>query len=156
MSQSTLIQHNEFKYPVYAYILKENFLDKEVIEKTITMEDMTRLKAIKEFKQPQKTSVAKQRIKDLTKEIDLHIEELVDSHSGLTNGEILSIQLERFEKEIQYCLSNGIKKLIVIHGVGNGKLKSEIVSILKTIDDIEFYDASYKDYGYGATEVRIY
>jgi dsDNA-specific endonuclease/ATPase MutS2 len=46
--------------------------------------------------------------------------------------------------------------LIVIHGVGNGKLKQEIASILKTVDDIEYYDASYKDYGYGATEVRIY
>jgi dsDNA-specific endonuclease/ATPase MutS2 len=151
-----LIFHNEFKFPVYAYVLKENFLDKEVIEKSITMEDLTRLKAIKEFKQPQKTSIAKQRIKDLTKEIDLHIEELVDSHSGLTNTEILSIQLERFEKEIQYCLSNGIKKLIVIHGVGNGKLKQEIISILKTIDDISYYDASYKNYGFGATEIIIY
>jgi len=156
MSQSDLIQHNEFKFPVYAFILKENFLDKDVIERTITMEDVTRLKAIKEFKQPQKISVAKQRIKDLTKEIDLHIEELVDSHSGLTNSEILSIQLQKFEREIQYCLSNGIKKLIVIHGVGNGKLKQEIISILKTIDDIKYYDASYKNYGYGATEIIIY
>jgi dsDNA-specific endonuclease/ATPase MutS2 len=68
----------------------------------------------------------------------------------------MSIQLERFEKELQYCMSNGIKKLIVIHGVGNGKLKQEIISILKTIDDIEYYDASYKNYGYGATEVRIH
>jgi hypothetical protein len=156
MAQATLIQHNEFKYPVYAFILKDNFLDKEVIEKTFNMEDLTRLKAIKEFKQPQKTSIAKQKIKDLTKEIDLHIEELVDSHSGLTNTEILSIQLERFEKEIQYCLSNGIKKLIVIHGVGNGKLKLEIISILKTIDDITYYDASYKNYGFGATEILIH
>ncbi len=156
MSQSSLIFHNEFKFPVYAYVLKENFLDKEVVEKNITIEDLTRLKAIKEFKQPQKISIAKQRIKDLTKEIDLHIEELIDSHSGLTNTEILSIQLERFEKEIQYCLSNGIKKLIVIHGVGNGKLKQEIISILKTIDDISYYDASYKNYGFGATEIIIY
>ena len=130
MSQSTLIQHNEFKFPVYAYILKENFLDKEVIERALNIEDVMSLKAIKEFKQPQKKSIAKQKIKDLTKEIDLHIEELVDSKSGLTNSEILSIQLERFEKEIQYCLSNGIKKLIVIHGVGNGKLKQEIISVL--------------------------
>jgi hypothetical protein len=156
MSQSTLIQHNEFKFPVYAYILKENFLDKEVIERALNIEDVMRLKAIKEFKQPQKKSIAKQKIKDLTKEIDLHIEELVDSKSGLTNSEILSIQLERFEKEIQYCLSNGIKKLIVIHGVGNGKLKQEIISVLKTIDDISYYDASYKNYGYGATEIMIH
>jgi len=127
-----------------------------VIERAFNIEDLMRLKAIKEFKQPQKKSVAKQKIKDLTKEIDLHIEQLIDSHSGLTNSEILSIQLERFEKEIQYCLSNGIKKLIVIHGVGNGKLKQEIVSILKTIDDITYYDASYKNYGYGATEIMIH
>lgn len=156
MAQATLIHHNEFKYPVYAFILKDNFLDKEVIEKTFNMEDLTRLKAIKEFKQPQKTSIAKQKIKDLTKEIDLHIEELLDSYSTLTNTEILSVQLERFEKEIQYCLSNGIKKLIVIHGVGNGKLKQEIVSILKTIEDITYYDASYKNYGFGATEIMIH
>jgi hypothetical protein len=156
MAQATLIQHNEFKYPVYAFILKDNFLDKEVIEKTFNMEDLTRLKAIKEFKQPQKTSIAKQKIKDLTKEIDLHIEELLDSYSTLTNTEILSVQLERFEKEIQYCLSNGIKKLIVIHGVGNGKLKQEIISILKTIEDITYYDASYKNYGFGATEIMIH
>lgn len=156
MAQATLIHHNEFKYPVYVFILKDNFLDKEVIEKTFNMEDLTRLKAIKEFKQPQKTSIAKQKIKDLTKEIDLHIEELLDSYSTLTNTEILSVQLERFEKEIQYCLSNGIKKLIVIHGVGNGKLKQEIVSILKTIEDITYYDASYKNYGFGATEIMIH
>lgn len=156
MTQSTLIHHNEFKYPVYAFILKENFLDKEVVEKSLNLEDLTRIKAIKEFKQPQKTSIAKQKIKDLTKEIDLHIDELLDSHSTLTNTEILSVQLERFEKEIQYCLSNGIKKLIVIHGVGNGKLKQEIISILKSIEDITYYDASYKNYGFGATEIIIH
>ncbi len=156
ISQSTLISHNEFKFPVYAYILKDNFLETEVVEQTLRMEDMTRLKAIKEFKQPLKTSLAKQKIKDLTKEVDLHIEELMESYSTLTNSEILSIQLDRFEKEMQYCLSNGIKKLIVIHGVGNGKLKQEIISILKTIDDISFHDASYKNYGYGATEILIH
>lgn len=156
INQATLIQHNEFKYPVHAFILKENFMDKEVVEKSLNLEDLTRIKAIKEFKQPQKTSIAKQKIKDLTKEIDLHIDELLDSHSTLTNTEILSVQLERFEKEIQYCLSNGIKKLIVIHGVGNGKLKQEIISILKTIEDITYYDASYKNYGFGATEIMIH
>lgn len=156
ISQSSLIEHHEFKFKVYAYILKDNFLDKQIVEQTLRPEDMTRLKSIKEFKQPQKKSIAKQRIKDLTREIDLHIDELVDSHKNLTNYEIMSIQLERFEKELQYCMSNGIKKLILIHGVGNGKLKQEIISILKTVDDIEYFDASYKEYGYGATEVRIH
>lgn len=156
ISQSTLVRHNEFKHAVYAYVLKEDFLDKQVIEQKLHPEDITRLKSIKEFKQPQKISVAKQKIKDLTREIDLHIEELVDSHSGMTNAQILAIQLERFEKELDYTLENGFKKLIVIHGVGNGKLKQEIISILKTVDDISYYDASYKNYGFGATEIMIY
>ncbi len=154
--QSTLVKHLEFKLPVYAYILKEDFLDKQVVEQTLHPEDLTRLKSIKEFKQPQKKSVAKQKIKDLSREVDLHIEELIDSHSGLTNAQILSIQLERFEKELDYSLENGFKKLIVIHGVGNGKLKQEIIAILKTVDDISYYDASYKNYGFGATEIAIY
>jgi hypothetical protein len=155
ISQSTIIQHTEFNNKVYAFLLKENFIEKQIIEKNLSSEDITKLKSIKEFKQPQKNSVAKQRIKDLTREIDLHIEELIDSHKNLTNYEILSIQLERFEKEMDYCVNNGIKKLITIHGVGNGKLKQEIISILKTINGIKFFDASYKEYGYGATEIRF-
>lgn len=156
LSQSTLVKHNEFKLPVYAFILKEDFLDKDVIEQSLNMEDITRLKSIKEFKQPQKQSVAKQRIKDLTREVDLHIEELIETHSGLTNAQILAIQLERFEKELDYALNNGLKKLIVIHGVGNGKLKQEIISILKSVDGVSYYDASYKHYGFGATEIAIH
>lgn len=156
LSKSTLIKHDEFKFPVYAFILKEDFLDARVVEQKLNAEDVTRLKSIKEFKQPIKKSIANQQLKDLTREIDLHIEELVDSHSHLTNSQIIAIQIERFEKEIDFCLEHGFKKLIVIHGVGNGKLKNEIIEILKTIDDISYYDASYKNYGYGATEIMIY
>jgi hypothetical protein len=154
--QSNLLSHDEFNFSVYAFILKDDFTEIKKAEQNLNQEDITRLKSIKEFKQPQKKSVAKQRIKDLTKEIDLHIEELMDSYSSLTNGEILAIQTERFEKELRYAINNGIKKLIVIHGVGNGKLKAEIADILNSIEDVSFYDASYKNYGFGATEILIH
>lgn len=156
ISQASLIAHHEFKHKVYAFVLKDDFLDKEVVTQNLNQEDLTRLKSIKEFKQPIKKSIAKQQLKDLTKEVDLHIEELMDSYSNLTNSQILNIQLERFEKELDYCIQNGFKKLIVIHGVGNGKLKSEITAILKGTNHINFYDGSYKLYGYGATEIVIY
>lgn len=156
MTQSALLKHTEFARPVFGFVLKDDFMRSDVVEQRLSNEDLTRLKSIKEFKQPLKVSVAKQKIKDLTREVDLHIEELIDSYSGLTNAQILAIQLEHFEKELDYCLNNGIKKLIVIHGVGNGKLKQEILAILKTLDDISFYDASYKNYGFGATEIAIH
>ncbi len=155
ISQSSLIKHNEFKFPVHAYILKDDFLDTKIVSQTLQPEDITRLKSIKEFKQPQKNSVAKQKLKDLTKEIDLHIEELIDSYKPLTNGQILNIQLERFEKEMNVCITKGFKKLIVIHGVGNGKLKTEITALLKSYNGVTYFDASYKDYGFGATEIRF-
>jgi DNA-nicking Smr family endonuclease len=156
ISQSSLIKHDEFIRPVHAYILKDDFLEVKQIEQKLSTQDITRLKSIKEFKQPQKQSIAKQKIKDLTREIDLHIEELIDSHAGLTNSQILAIQLDKFESELSSSITNGIKKLIVIHGVGNGKLKQEITSILKSHNGISFHDASYKHYGFGATEVLIH
>lgn len=156
LAQSSLVKHAEFIRPVHGFVLKDDFMQNDVIEQRLSNEDITRLKSIKEFKQPLKVSVAKQKIKDLTKEIDLHIEELMDSYSGLTNAQILAIQLERFEKELEYCLSNNMRKLIVIHGVGNGKLKQEIIAILKSMDGISYHDASYKHYGFGATEILIH
>jgi len=157
LKESVMARHNEFRHQVYAFVLKDNFTDKEIVERELTSEDITRLKAIKEFKQPGKKSVsAKQKLKDLQKEVDLHIEELVDNHSGLTNAQMLNMQIEEFEKQLDDAFANGLKKIVFIHGVGNGRLKQEILSILKTIDGISYHDASYKKYGFGATEVVIH
>lgn len=157
LKESVMARHNEFKHQVYAFVLKDNFTDRNIVERELTNEDITRLKAIKEFKQPGKKSVsARQKLKDLQKEVDLHIEELVDNHSGLTNAQMLNMQIEEFEKQLDDAFANGLKKIVFIHGVGNGRLKQEILSILKTIDGISYHDASYKKYGFGATEVVIH
>lgn len=156
ISQSSLVSHDEFAKPVHAYVLKDDFIETKQVEQKLSNEDITRLKSIKEFKQPQKLSIAKQKIKDLTREVDIHIEHLVDSYTDLRNSQILAIQLDKFENELSSAIANGIKKLIVIHGVGNGKLKQEITAILKGIEGVSFHDASYKHYGFGATEILIH
>jgi DNA-nicking Smr family endonuclease len=46
--------------------------------------------------------------------------------------------------------------LIAIHGVGEGVLKNEIRSFLGKKDNVEFFDASYMEYGKGATEIRLF
>ena len=93
--------------------------------------------------------------KFLTEEFDLHIEELIDDHTGLTNAEIVIIQLNHFRKFLDEAIHSNKKKIIFIHGVGKGTLKSEMDMILKTYENITFYDASYARYGFGATEVII-
>ncbi|MBN4051236.1 hypothetical protein JYU16_00315 [bacterium AH-315-M05] len=103
-------------------------------------------------KKPGKRSKKKQIIPE---EIDLHIEELIDDHTGLTNAEIVTIQLNHFRKCLDEAILNNKRKIIFIHGVGKGTLKSEMDMILKTYENITSYDASYARYGFGATEVII-
>ncbi|UCH13955.1 MAG: DUF2027 domain-containing protein [Bacteroidales bacterium] len=90
------------------------------------------------------------------KEVDLHIHEIADDYSDLTEGEILNIQLNRFHSELDNAIERNLKKIIFIHGLGNGKLKYEIrKSIDSKYPDITYQDASFKEYGFGATLVRL-
>ena len=89
-------------------------------------------------------------------EVDLHIHEIVEDTSGLSEGEMLDIQLRRFEMALETAINGKVKKVIFIHGVGQGKLKYEITKILiKKYPDLKHQDASFKEYGYGATMVLL-
>jgi dsDNA-specific endonuclease/ATPase MutS2 len=81
----------------------------------------------------------------------------VDDESGLTDGEILEIQLRRFEMALETALNGNVRKIVFIHGVGQGKLKYEISKVLnKKYPDLKYQDASFKEYGYGATMVLLH
>ncbi|MCH2234891.1 MAG: Smr/MutS family protein [Crocinitomicaceae bacterium] len=95
-------------------------------------------------------------------EIDLHIDQLIEHHSHLSNTEIVTKQMSVFKSFFERARHNGIKKCVVIHGKGKGVLKAEIIDYLrkeKELGDynIDFLDASFAEYGYGgATEINIY
>jgi hypothetical protein len=86
--------------------------------------------------------------------IDLHIEKLTDSWKHLSNFEILTIQLKTFEKFYELSVAHYQHSLIVIHGVGTGKLKDEIHHILRNKKEVKsFVNQYHPNYGYGATEI---
>lgn len=90
-------------------------------------------------------------------EVDLHIEELIDSHKGMGNAQILAVQMANFKRELNSAIRKKVKRLIIIHGVGEGVLKSEIrKELYESYPSIEHHDANYRKYGYGATEILIY
>lgn len=156
LANSTIIKHEEFKYPVFAFMLKDDFIFKEEIAQELSLIDIAKLKSIKEFKSKSKISKSnKEYLKSLELEVDLHIEELVDNVSGLSNFEMLNIQLEKFDKTLDKAFEGQLKKIIFIHGVGNGRLKQELINRLKHIKGITFHDAPHKEYGFGATQVNI-
>ena len=84
-------------------------------------------------------------------DIDLHIEELTSDFSGLSNAEIITIQLQHFRKELDKAILRKAQRIVFIHGVGNGRLKAEIRKELKEAG-IKFRDADPSRYGAGATE----
>ncbi len=89
-------------------------------------------------------------------EIDLHIHELLEDTRGLSNHEMLEVQLGRFRNELETAIANGTKRIVFIHGIGNGTLKQELRQELSTkFKKYYFQDASFKEYGYGATMVIL-
>ena len=59
-------------------------------------------------------------------EVDLHINELLDNVSGLSNADILNYQMTRFREVLEENKDFKGQKIVFIHGVGNGTLKTEL------------------------------
>ena len=88
-------------------------------------------------------------------EFDLHIEKLVPNKRGMSNYDILTLQTETAKRHIEFAIRNRIPKIVFIHGVGEGVLKSELDFLLGRYDNIAFAEGNYQKYGQGATEVYI-
>ena len=86
-------------------------------------------------------------------EFDLHIEKLIKSYKGMNNYDILTLQLETAKRHIEFAIRQRIPKIVFIHGVGEGVLKSDLDFLLGRYENIIFNDANYQKYGSGATEV---
>jgi len=89
-------------------------------------------------------------------EIDLHINELVDKTGHLSNHQMVTIQLDHLIRLLKLAKKSRYSKVVVIHGVGAGVLKSEIRYVLSQTKNCSFCDADYNTYGYGATEVTLW
>ncbi len=88
--------------------------------------------------------------------VDLHFEQLATYEKGLTNQEMLKLQLDHFQHSLDAAVSNGMEKIVFIHGVGNGILRHEIHKKISKNPYIRTYKDAGKDrFGYGATEVYL-
>jgi len=109
---------------------------------------------VKEVSKPNYTNKEKKSKKEVpVPEFDLHIEKLVKNYKSMSNYDILTLQSETAKKHIDFAIRNRIPKIVLIHGVGEGILKSELDFMLGRYEMITFQDANYQKYGLGATEV---
>ena len=131
--------------PTFSFLLFENYPDKteEIIPDYHNSHG-----------QLYEISKTKQMLEPARSVVDLHIEKLTDNWKGLSNFEILTIQLKYFEKYYNLAIAHRQPNLIIIHGIGTGKLRNEIHEILKTKKEVRTFANQYHhDFGFGATEI---
>lgn len=97
---------------------------------------------------------ARQHLEPARSVVDLHIEKITDDWKHLSNFEIVTLQLKTFEKYYDLALAHHLPSFIVIHGVGEGKLRDEVHDILRLKREVKsFVNQYHPAYGYGATEI---
>lgn len=89
-------------------------------------------------------------------EVDLHADELLDTLAGLDSKDILLYQLKVFRETLNEHLKERGRRVVFIHGKGEGVLRNAILKELRThFKQCRYQDASFREYGYGATMVTI-
>jgi Smr domain len=131
--------------PTFTYKLFENYPDKS--EEIIPDYNNT-------YGRFYDASKARENLEPARSVVDLHIEKLSSEWKGLSNFEILTLQLRAFEKYFNLAVAHRQPNLIVIHGIGTGKLREEIHEILKYKKEVKsFVNQYHHNFGYGATEI---
>lgn len=93
---------------------------------------------------------------DGTLVIDLHADELLVTTAGMNAADILHYQLDVFKKTMDENKKKKGQKIVFIHGKGEGVLRHALVHELNyRYKSCTYQDASFQEYGYGATQVTI-
>ncbi len=123
---------------------------------TVSNYEAYQVKKEKEIPKRKNRQVPRVKERNVPKmEVDLHIHQLTKSTRGMTNFDILNLQLDTAKRQLEFAMSKRIQKVVFIHGVGEGVLREELKYLFKKYP-VDFYDAEYQKYGLGATEVYIY
>ena len=88
--------------------------------------------------------------------VDLHAGSLLDTTAGMSPTDILNYQLAKFREVLASYKNKKGQKIVFIHGKGEGVLRRALVNDLHyRYKSYTYQDASFQEYGYGATQVTI-
>ena len=151
----TFAENDFFNEPALIYDIVRD--DEEAKQVYVNPDDIKNAILTKDSDVPMKVLRKEDRkIKNGIVEIDLHIDALLDDTTGMGNAEMLNYQLDVFRKTLEEYKKNTGQKIVFIHGKGDGVLRKAILDELKRkYRSYQSQDASFREYGYGATMVTI-
>lgn len=147
-----------FDTPVIAYDLVKD--DRPQRQHNVDSSQLE--KAMKQKRAVDRRPVVRRQLKKADKrngdiiEVDLHINELIDNTNGLTPADMLNLQIDEFRRVMDQNLRQHGQRIVFIHGKGEGVLRNAIMKELNhRYKGHQVQDASFQEYGYGATQVTI-
>lgn len=150
--------HNNvyFDTPVIAIdIVKNDIPCRPMVIDSSKMEDAMRQK--RSADKPSRRPVERRQKQSEIIEVDLHIHELLDNVSGLSNSDMLEVQMREFRRVMDENASRKGQKIVFIHGKGEGVLRAALMKELKhKYPRCQAQDASFREYGFGATQITIH
>lgn len=152
----TFQQTDFFETPALVYdVIKNDVPVRQVYVSAEDLQDaLIRKKAADSPSAPR--TIVKRGGKNEIAEVDLHIGELLDDTRGMSNSEILDYQLDKFHEVMEQYKNKREQRIVFIHGKGDGVLRKALLDELKRkYPACKAQDASFQEYGFGATMVTI-
>lgn len=105
-------------------------------------------------KEKETKNISKKHYKKELK-IDLHFDQLVDFPNDYKPWERLLIQKEKLIENLEYCRENSVKKLLIIHGLGDGILQEMVYDVLRGYAHIEYEENDFFKHSSAFVEVKF-
>lgn len=151
----TFQENDFFEEPALLYEIVRN--DQPAKQMYVSAEEVKNALIQKKDVQPARKSVQRKDDRNAVLEVDLHINALLDDTHGLSNADMLQYQLKKFVEVMEQYKHQQGKRIVFIHGKGEGVLRKALLDELKRkYPRCKYQDASFQEYGFGATQVIIH
>ncbi|MCS3532604.1 Smr/MutS family protein [Chryseobacterium sp. JUb7] len=141
---NTVVFKDEYGF-TYQYA-KEKLVPKDV-------QFYEHIKVIKKA-EPQKVISKKHQKNHLV--LDLHFHNLVKNPSDYDSFERLFMQKEKLMEVISFCRKNNLKRLEIVHGIGDGVLQRMVLDVLESQTHLDFYNKEILHHQSGAVMVEFH
>lgn len=138
-----------------ATILDEYGFKETVDLAEIVLRDEDLYAKISVSKKQEDNKVKSKKNAKATRTLDLHFQNLVKNPNSYSAQARLQIQKENLIETLEYCKKNPIKKLTVIHGIGDGILQEMVFDVLKGYSGIEYEDQNIFHQSSGNVEITF-
>ena len=147
-----------FETPALLYdVVRDDQLVRQVYVSAEDLQDALMKKKTVDTLSPKPKAKPEKKGKNDVVEVDLHIDALLDDTRGMSNAEMLQYQLGKFREVMEQYKNKREQRIVFIHGKGEGVLRKAVLDELKRkYPACKAQDASFQEYGFGATLVTIH